>query len=671
VAGVDSSATANASDGPGQAPLNGGRSALSRSVSAAATAADALLERREPSVARRLTARERRVEAAMAGLFLAVAVPLAIVGPGEWHNVPSAVLLVGTYAFVARVRFQVGPGLVRPTQLVLVPMLFLQPAPAVPLLVAAGSLLSELPAITRRTAHPERVLVALADSWHAVGPALVLGVLREADSSRIAWDVCLFALLAQFAVDFAASTLREWFGAGIRPRELAPVLAIVYLVDTLLAPIGLLAVLASRQYAQAYLLAIAPGALLALLAHERRGRIEQDLALGRAYRRSTRLLDTQAEDLRWQAGRLKGSPRDVRVATTLDRGALERLLLTTTVEAVQADCGRLSTLAEDGTSIERFVLGRQGEDADALRAAEAALLSGPVPLQVTVGDLTTLAIPLGARSSGRGECLTVGRVGSPFSLAECELLEHLAAHAAVSLENVHLQELMRKTEEELRAILEGVADGITAEDPAGKVVYMNAAAGQLLGYGEGVEPDVVGVSVSELVSRLRVTDECGERVPAERLPGCRALAGEDPAPLVLRYRRADTGEVRCSRVKATPVFDRHGGVRLAISVIEDITEIKQVEEGQRFLAESSSLLADSLDVNETLPAVARLAVPRIADWCAIHLAMRHSVRCVAVAHSDPAKLALGDALARDYPPRSGDEYGVARVVQSGRSALCG
>src|SRR4051794_32316915 len=159
----------------------------------------------------------------MAGLFLAVAVPLATVGPGEWRDAPTAVLLVGTYAFVARVRFQVGPGLVRPTQLVLIPMLFLLPPLAVPLLVAAGSLLSELPAIVRRTAHPERVLVTLADSWYAIGPALVLGLLVEVDPTRVAWQVCLLALLAQFTVDFAVSTLREWFGAGIRPRELAPV----------------------------------------------------------------------------------------------------------------------------------------------------------------------------------------------------------------------------------------------------------------------------------------------------------------------------------------------------------------------------------------------------------------------------------------------------------------
>jgi PAS domain S-box-containing protein len=283
-----------------------------------------------------------------------------------------------------------------------------------------------------------------------------------------------------------------------------------------------------------------------------------------------------------------------------------------------------------------------------------------VSQQVTVADLTALAIPLGGYDAGRGECLTVGRVGSPFSPAERELLEHLAAQAAVSLENVHLQTLMCRTQEELRAILEGVADGVTAEDPAGNVVYVNAAAAQLLGAGDGND---------NRVARLEVTDERGAPVPAHLMPARRVLRGERAAPLLLRSRRADTGEVRCARVKATPVFNGDGHVRLAISVIEDITEIKQVEEGQRFLAESSRVLSGSLDVNETLPAVARLAVPRMADWCAIHLATRQGPQCVAVAHGDPARLALADALARDYSSALGDTRGLTRVLTEGRSEL--
>ena len=461
---------------------------LTSAAGTASTAANSLLQQREPSVARRLTPRELRVESAIAALFALTAAALAFASAGESHDPTTALLLVATYAFVARVRFQLGPGLVRPTQLVLVPMLFLLPPLVVPALVAGASILSELPEIARRRAHPERGLVAIADCWHTVGPAIVVAALGDGDPVQISWSLFVIALLSQFTVDFLASILREWLGAGIGPRTLAPVLAMVYVVDTLLAPIGLLAVLASQDHPQAFLLAVAPGALLAVIARERRARIELDLALGRAYRRSTRALDEQAQDLRRAAGRLQRSDARVGeiVATTPDPGALERLLLTTTIEAVQADCGRLSSGALDGTSVERVIVGRHGIDVGALRAAEAALGTGAAYSQVTIGELTALAIPLVSQPSAERGCLTVGRVGRAFSPAERELLEHLAAQAAVSLENMRLQGLMRKTEDELRAILRGVPDAVTAEDASGSLVYVNAAAIEMLGSAIGM-----------------------------------------------------------------------------------------------------------------------------------------------------------------------------------------
>ena len=162
--------------------------------------------------------------------------------------------------------------------------------------------------------------------------------------------------------------------------------------------------------------------------------------------------------------------------------------------------------------------------------------------------------------------LAVARAAAPFSAVERDLLEHLAAQAAVTLENLRLEELMRRTEAELRAILEGVADAVAAEDPDGRLVYVNAAAARLL---DGAD---------ELGARLGI--------PADLLPGRRVMAGASAEPLVVRH----PGEPRWSRVKASPVLE-HGGARLAISVIEDITEIKQAEEAQRFLAESSRALA--------------------------------------------------------------------------------
>src|SRR4051794_10474990 len=126
-------------------------------VGSASALADRLLEWRPPSVRRRLPARELRAEAVMALAFAAAAVAAAAWLPAHRSfDAPLCVTLVAAYALVGRVMFQFGPGFVRPTQLVFVPMLFLLPAGAVPPAVAAGAVLSALPELARRQAGVER-----------------------------------------------------------------------------------------------------------------------------------------------------------------------------------------------------------------------------------------------------------------------------------------------------------------------------------------------------------------------------------------------------------------------------------------------------------------------------------------------------------------------------------
>src|SRR4051812_20644985 len=247
------------------------------------TIAQALSEERAVGGRRRLSAQERRVEIVAAALFAATAAAM-LTAAGEWDEPLSAVLLTATYALADRVTFLLGPGAVSPTQLVFVPMLFLVPPEAVPALVAAGSLLGALPEIVLGRAHAERGLLAVTSSWYAVGPAVVFAVFDPGAPSWADAGVYALALVAQFGVDFAAATLRERLGAGLPVRELAPVLGVVYLVDTMLSPIGFMAVLASESYAYAYLLAVPSSGLLALMARERGRRLEHELALGRAYR---------------------------------------------------------------------------------------------------------------------------------------------------------------------------------------------------------------------------------------------------------------------------------------------------------------------------------------------------------------------------------------------------
>jgi serine phosphatase RsbU (regulator of sigma subunit)/PAS domain-containing protein len=512
---------------------------------AAIDTADRLLERREPAVARRLQPRERRTEATLAALLAVVAVLLLVLNDEPWPGALTVLGLVATYAVLAEIRLQIGTGLIGPTQLAFVPMLFLLPPLAVPALVASGKLLGELRAILQRRAHWERGLIALTDSWYSVGPALVVA----AFSPSQAWYVYVLVLAAQFAADFLASAAREWFGAGIPPRRIAPMMWLIYVADALLTPVGVLVVLASDGHPAAFLLALGPAALLAAIGHERATRIERELELGRAYRDSHRRI---AEA----------------IAVQQDRAGLERVLLAATAGALQADDVRL------------------GED-------------GP-------GRADAVSVPL----PGDARQLVAVRAGRPFDDGERELLGQLATQVSASLENLGLHEVVRAREAEQRAVLEGVSEAIFAENAAGEIVYANPSAVAL-------DP-----------ARLELTDEDGRPV---RLPGPRALRGEPVQPLVVRH------GTRWARVKAGAVPDERGEPRLAITVIEDITDLKRAERAQRFLADSARALVGSLELEQTLPAVARLAVPEIADGCELHVLGERELRLVAAEPApDPA-----------------------------------
>lgn len=110
---------------------------------------------------------------------------------------------------------------------------------------------------------------------------------------------------------------------------------------------------------------------------------------------------------------------------------------------------------------------------------------------------------------------------------------------------------------------------------------------------------------------------------------------------MLRFRDKHTGQEHWSRVSAAPVHDARGQVVYAINVFRDVTEVMRTQERLALLAEAGELLSASLDMEGTLAAIARLLVPRLADWCAVHLAGDSTPsRQVASIHMDPAKVEL-------------------------------
>lgn len=78
-----------------------------------------------------------------------------------------------------------------------------------------------------------------------------------------------------------------------------------------------------------------------------------------------------------------------------------------------------------------------------------------------------------------------------------------------------------------------------------------------------------------------------------------------------------------------------------VSVIENVTEVKRAELSQRLLARAGEELVSSLDYAETLQRLAHLAVPGLAEWCAVMMCgAGDMLEHVPVAHADPSKVAL-------------------------------
>lgn len=88
-----------------------------------------------------------------------------------------------------------------------------------------------------------------------------------------------------------------------------------------------------------------------------------------------------------------------------------------------------------------------------------------------------------------------------------------------------------------------------------------------------------------------------------------------------------------------------------------------------FLANASQVLASSLDYRTTLSRVATLAVPTLADWCAVEMIEDGQLRTLAVAHVDPAKVGLAQALQERYPPDPSVPAGAPHVARTGVSEL--
>lgn len=233
----------------------------------------------------------------------------------------------------------------------------------------------------------------------------------------------------------------------------------------------------------------------------------------------------------------------------------------------------------------------------------------------------------------------------------------------------------------LQLVLDSTPDGITVQRPDGSLLYANAAAARLLGFASAKA--LIDTPIGEVVSRFEMADENGEPFPTSRLPGRLAMQGlQHPEEALIRFRRLDDDAIYWSIVGARPVFDEDGALLFVVNTFRFVTDYMRVLQNERetrhraeeaesrltFLARSSEILAESLDYDKTLKRVSQLAVPEIADWCAVDLNL-DTLERVSVAHVDPKRVELAYELHHRFPPRKDAPTGLYQVLRTGQPEI--
>jgi PAS domain S-box-containing protein len=257
-----------------------------------------------------------------------------------------------------------------------------------------------------------------------------------------------------------------------------------------------------------------------------------------------------------------------------------------------------------------------------------------------------------------------------FEPEERELVAALGFNCAQALRRAqlyeHAEEARAEAERAKRSLdttLRSIGDGVIATDARGQVVFMNPIAEQLTGWSETEARGRL------LESVFRIVDEQSRKElenPARRVLQTGGIVGLANHTMLLSKQPGKETPIDDS---GAPIRADDGEVLGVVLVFRDVSQQKQRDKRQEFLARALEALGSSLDYSETLARVAELTVPLLADWCAVDLVEpgTETLTRVAVAHVDPAKVALALELGGRYPPDPRTPRGRLHVMRTGRA----
>jgi PAS domain S-box-containing protein len=201
-----------------------------------------------------------------------------------------------------------------------------------------------------------------------------------------------------------------------------------------------------------------------------------------------------------------------------------------------------------------------------------------------IGYTSVMLVPLVARGKTIGVVTFVTtESGRKYDRRDLALAEEVGRRAGVAIDNARLYQEVQKARDQLKIILQGVADGIVVWDREDHVIYANEAAERLRGYTQATS--AVGTPRPGVLGRFEFFDEQRRSIPHSLLPHRRVFAGESEAQATIGYRDSlyDHSE-RWAILQARPIFDEQGEVVNAIAILHDITERKAEDEARQLLA---------------------------------------------------------------------------------------
>ncbi len=205
------------------------------------------------------------------------------------------------------------------------------------------------------------------------------------------------------------------------------------------------------------------------------------------------------------------------------------------------------------------------------------------------------------------------------------------------------------TAAQLAAVINGVQEGISLVDRAGRFVLMNPAQARVLGF-DGDGNAWADLTAAAAVLELSGLD--GLVLPPDGWPTARVLRGEAFVDWELRARRRDTGREAIVSCSGEPIRGDGGEVQLALVVMRDVTEERRSRDAlRRSEARFRALIEKSTDMLLVLDAEGRItfwspSTTEAVGWREDEAIGRHALDWVHPEERERAAAVLGWLLAR-------------------------